>query len=365
MTLAIPNVRVSGVISTDPTEVLMGDEITLIATIENSGSIALGDIECSFYDGDVEIGSRTVPSKLDPGEEASITGITWTPSTLGDHVVSFRIDPLDRIEETDEEDNIVERTFNFAPDLSIKMVEMDSSFKPGDLAEVRITVENEGNGPLTDGFMISVNMDSKNGDQLVSNPVSEVLDPRISNEHTFDLQFNMPDKSGNLTIFFTVSTQNNDGEDDLSDNWISRDIDLVKNSEKKGIMDYLLYIIIAIVLILVAGAAFYVWKFGLPVAPPPGDAEEPSDQEQPGNPEDIPVSVEPVDGLGEGTQDDDVMEMDLQPAEDEGPVLEMAVIPEAQTTEEPVMVAEVVEVEEIGSYEGESGDEEEEMIPEV
>jgi hypothetical protein len=213
--------------------------------------------------------------------------------------------------------------------------------------------------------MISVNTDSKNGDQLVSNPVSEILDPRISSEYTFDLQFNMPDRSGNLTIFFTVSTQNDDGEDDLADNWLSRDIDLKKDSENKGIMDYILYIVIAVVLILAAGAAFYVWKFGLPAAPPPGDAEEPISEGQPVSDTEAPVSVEPDSGVDEGPIDDDVMEMDLQPPDDDVPVLEMDVIPEVETAEEPVIVAEVVEVEEVGSFGEEAGDDDDEMIPEV
>lgn len=364
LTVVIPNLEISGVISTDPADVLLGDEILLIASIMNSGSVSVGDIRCTFYDDTTEIGSKTVSRKMEPDEVATITGIRWTPQTLGEHQVTFRIDPLDRIRETDEDDNTLTRNFNFIPDLSIKKVEMGSEFGPGETAIARITVENEGNSPLTDGFMATVTSGSRDGEQLVSSPESEVLDPLMSREYTFDLQFDLPERSGNLTIYFSVSPQNDDGEEDLTDNWIANEVDIRSEDEGFKITDYMVYIIIAVVLLVAAGAAFYIWKFGLPIAPPPGEDETPP---SPGEvPEEGPVVEDASREMEEGSDVEDVPEMDLSAEDDDVPVLEMGLIEGPQEPgEEPVMVAEVVEVEEIPVEDEEITDDEEEMIPEV
>jgi hypothetical protein len=358
-----PNIAISGVISTDPTEVLLGDEVDLMGMIENTGTIPVSQITCVFLDGDTEIGSTTISSTLDAGEETIITGIKWTPSTLGEHIITFKVDPQNELIETDEEDNTITRTFDFKPDLSIRSIQIDdTNLKPGSNVKASIVIENEGNCPLTDGFIISVNQNSKNGNQLISDPVSEVLDPRINDQYSFDLQFNLPDVSGNLTLFFEVLSQTDDGESDLTDNSITREVQIASDKDEGGFLDPVYMILIIIILLVAAAAGFYIWKFGLPnLGPPPGGDEE--------GPVvgDLPEQEPSI--TDDEILDDDIPVMDLSTSqeEDDVPILEMSVAKEEEIIEEePVVVAEVVEVEVVSDVGDEVLDVEDEgLIPEV
>ena len=119
-------------------------------------------------------------------------------------------------------------------------------------------------------------------------------------------------------------------------------------------MDYLPYIIGIVVLLILAGGGFYVWKNGLPIGPPPDD-----DGADVAEPEMDGVKIE----SGDLSPDDEVMEMEISSAEG-APVIEMEVLsPEDEIIgAEPVMLAEVLEAE----IEEEGPDllDDEEMIPE-
>ncbi|MGA1849046.1 MAG: hypothetical protein ACMUHB_06865 [Thermoplasmatota archaeon] len=169
-----------------------------------------------------------------------------------------------------------------------------------------------------------------------------------------------------MTIWLGVSLIEED-ELDTANNEITHVI-TVLSVEDEG-PDITLFIIIgAGVLLLLVGAGLYVWKFGLPLSPPPDAAEEPSGE----------IARETV-------VDVSAPEFEEAPVE-EGPVLEMsleeegpgeALVPESDLVpmpagEEEVIVAEIVEDEDTEDVPprpvppGILDDEDEEgMIPEV
>ncbi len=354
---SFPDLRVKGVIGSDPASPSLGSEIQLLATIDNSGTIGVTDIVCSFYEGDTLIGTRTIEHDLEPGEDVTITGITWTPIGIGDHTVTFRVDPSDEVPETDETNNEVKRNFSFHPDLSIKSISFENE-RPTerDTMSIRVSVENEGNAPLSKGFRITITVDTRTGDQLVSDTFEENLDPLWTSTRTVTLDVIVPSGGGNRTIYVVVEPVADDLELDISDNTFSKDLEIRGNDESNGLMGYLPYMIGILVLMALAGGGFYVWKNGLPIGPPPDESgDEIAEPEMEG------VNIE----SGEIPKDDEVMEMDISSAE-EAPVIEMEVLPSEDVTveEEPVLVAEIIEAE-IEEDEVSDPFDDEEMIPEV
>ena len=86
-----------------------GTEVTITASILNRGSIALKDLEVSFYDGPpdsggVPIGTAQV-SSLPPGARGT-AAVVWKAKGAGEHKIYAVIDPANHIREFNEENNI-------------------------------------------------------------------------------------------------------------------------------------------------------------------------------------------------------------------------------------------------------------------
>ncbi len=349
---AYPDLEVVGVIGSEPTDPVLGEEIELMAGVKNLGKISISDVLCTFYEGSSIIGSRTIETDLRPDEEATISGIIWTPSGIGEHTITFKVDPFDEILETDEEDNELERSFSFYPDLSVRSVTpLDGSFKEDGPASFRVSVENEGNAPLSKGFIVRMNIDTSTGDQLISKNFDLDLDPSQDPEETVTIDLLLPKGSGNRTLFITVEPVGDDQEQDLSDNTASKGIVIEGTSSTREFTYYLPFIMILLIVLLIVGGGLYVWKFGLPSGPPPD--EEGSGV--PDGPEEVKVESGEIPPLEE-----DVPEMDITPPEDES-VLEMEITVGPEEPEGPPLVAEVIEAE----IEEEEVPLEDELIPEV
>ncbi|RLF66277.1 MAG: hypothetical protein DRN57_07440 [Thermoplasmata archaeon] len=334
---AYPNLEVISVIGTNPSHPVMGEEVELISSLRNSGDIAVSDIICSFFEDQTLIGSRTIKRALEPGEEVSVTGVMWTPRGIGRHTVRFVVDPLSEVSESSEDDNSMERVFEFYPDLSVGSVQIaESTPLEGTLSSLKVTVENEGNAPLSRGFSVTVTLDSKDGEQLASSGFDHDLNPLRDSSATVTLDFRVPDGGGNRTLYVSVKPLGEDEEKEVSDNTASLEISIRSRDTGRSFGDYVPYIIVLLLFLVVVGAGLYIWKFGLPSAPPPGEEGMPEVETQP------EVTVEP----------DIPMEEEAAPEEEElpaeSPVIEMELVPEEEapiSPEEEVLVAEVVEEE--------------------
>lgn len=87
-----------------------GEQVTITASVSNSGSIPVENVKVSFYDGDPEsggvaIGNAQSLSSLSSGEtkEASLT---WKAVGAGGHKIYAVIDPDNSIQEFNEDNNV-------------------------------------------------------------------------------------------------------------------------------------------------------------------------------------------------------------------------------------------------------------------
>jgi hypothetical protein len=89
---------------------LPGEEITLKATLRNSGNVAVQDVEVSFYDGDPDNGGTPIASVVHPGwlraAETAEVSAAWTiPAPVRTRTVVAVADRAGAVTENDEENN--------------------------------------------------------------------------------------------------------------------------------------------------------------------------------------------------------------------------------------------------------------------
>lgn len=96
------------------TDIDIGEEVTISATVRNSGETPAKDLFIRFYDGDPLEGGKiiswreTQPSvsiKHVPAGGFRWANVTWTPTTGGDHDIYIILDLVNTIDESDEDNN--------------------------------------------------------------------------------------------------------------------------------------------------------------------------------------------------------------------------------------------------------------------
>ena len=121
-----------------------GDTITINATIHNVGDLQANSVEVKFFDGSSgpQIGTtQTIPS-LPAGQNATLS-VTWNiPVIQQSHDVYVRVDPEDKLPETNESNNEAFAS-TVLPDLEINESDITFSYEHGAL-KINATVENSG-----------------------------------------------------------------------------------------------------------------------------------------------------------------------------------------------------------------------------
>lgn len=104
-------------LTTEGTNYLPGDAITLKAKVKNSGNVAVENVAVSFYDGDPAAGgtliqSVTLPGWLKAADEAETT-INWTiPAPAIARTVFVKVDPAGIVTEASETNNTLSLPLN-------------------------------------------------------------------------------------------------------------------------------------------------------------------------------------------------------------------------------------------------------------
>lgn len=96
-----PNLVVTGLSA--PEDVEPGDEVTFLATIENTGGQRAAASDVRFLVGDEVLGEPSLDA-LAPGQSQSIASDAWN-ATAGEQAVTAIADVRDDVDESDEEDN--------------------------------------------------------------------------------------------------------------------------------------------------------------------------------------------------------------------------------------------------------------------
>lgn len=170
------NLVVSGI--TAPEDIAPGDEVSFLATIENTGGSQAPASDVQFRIDDEPLGQRSIDS-LDPGQSASVTSDDWT-AIEGEHTLAVVADTSQSVSEADEEDN--EQLQNIAvgqvddetnetgePQIELTF-DLPETVQDGDTVPLDVVVANNGDAPASD-VTVEVFVD---GTRLGQVPASEI-----------------------------------------------------------------------------------------------------------------------------------------------------------------------------------------------
>jgi len=132
-----------GNVTVSPQTLAVGDEVTIQATVINSGAIIASGVVVSLTS-DIDEVARTVLDDLAPGS-LGVATLKWTPAP-GSHLVRVIVDPDGEVAETDEDNNQISITIMvLSPDLSVvpSEISIDPSY-PTESSEttLRIVITN-------------------------------------------------------------------------------------------------------------------------------------------------------------------------------------------------------------------------------
>ncbi|MFO8051931.1 MAG: CARDB domain-containing protein [Thermoplasmatota archaeon] len=139
----------------------IGEEVTISASVRNSGETPARNVFIRFYDGDPLEGGKIISWKeTQPSVSINIVpaggfrwaNVTWTPTTGGDHEIYVILDLVDTIDESDEENNKVfwKMYVRTLPDLEVTNITLYqgdfevNSVGVGNRLTINTTVENTG-----------------------------------------------------------------------------------------------------------------------------------------------------------------------------------------------------------------------------
>ncbi len=119
------------------------NEITqILATVRNEGDGAAEFFRVVLRINERIQGSKTVPG-LAPGAETELA-FSWV-ARAGRQVLVVEANGFDDVEESNRDNNVLERTVEFTPDLIVDGVRFEPEFpKPGQNARIFVTVKNRG-----------------------------------------------------------------------------------------------------------------------------------------------------------------------------------------------------------------------------
>jgi len=144
----------------DPENPGPGQSVTVRASISNEGAAETNpffiNIRTINIDGQLRtIFSRLVNPGLDPGEELHVSTVWFVDPAVSE--LRLEVDTNFRVQEFDEENNILSRPVSFAADFVIENVEFSPQFpKPNERASIFITVKNDSNSSTTQNIGVRV-----------------------------------------------------------------------------------------------------------------------------------------------------------------------------------------------------------------
>lgn len=207
-----PNLAVSYrdmTLSPDPA--LEGSPLTLKATVRNTGTQAVTNVEVGFYEGDPANGGRlvaplqTVPA-LAAGGSAEVTAVMPKVDGTAERLFFVALDPAGRITEANREDNsaFLSVTVRSLPDLAISAGNVTlnpPAPKPGDTLTVTVDVDNLGQQPASAVLVRLLEGDAVIGEQTVA-----LIAAQSAGRVTFSM--NLPAQSAGRFLTVVVDPAN-------------------------------------------------------------------------------------------------------------------------------------------------------------
>ncbi|MFB0560869.1 MAG: NosD domain-containing protein [Candidatus Lokiarchaeia archaeon] len=180
---------------------LVGEQITIYATINNQGGTYAENVLVQFYANDIQIGSQTI-SSIDANGYAKVS-MDWT-ATAGYNKITIVVDSINLIVEWNEENNIASTSISILPDLEVNETSLsDKELMPGENVSIATEIRNLGSADA-----IGVLVEFFDGNPYINGTLiySETIDLTIGGTHTSAFVWTPP--LGIHQVFVMVDRQN-------------------------------------------------------------------------------------------------------------------------------------------------------------
>jgi PKD repeat protein len=231
-----------------------GDIVIITITVWNYGKEDADDVLVSVYDGDpddqgIQIDRRTINDISKESEEE--IEIEWdTEDEYGLHQIHVVIDPADKINESDENNNEAQRAIDIEgqPDFAMGGISFSAEEpKIGDSVTIQVTIYNNGTESDTVDYKIF------DGDPDLDIVIGEG-NKQISADRSSTVSVDwIPDEGGEHVIYVVLDPDDDITESDEDNNEGSRIITVEKPAEDGGIPPWLIPLtaIIALIVIII------------------------------------------------------------------------------------------------------------------
>jgi uncharacterized repeat protein (TIGR01451 family) len=236
-----------------------GDTVTITITVWNYGTEDADNVLVSVYDGDpddqgiqIYSDSVNVPKRVSEsqGSTEEIEIIWDTEDEYGLHYIHVRIDPADKINESDESNNEAQRAIDIEgqPDFAVGGISFSAEEpKIGDPVTIQITIYNNGTESGKVDYIIY------DGDPDVGVEIGQG-NKQISADRSSTVSVDwIPEEGGEHTIYVVLDPDDDITESDEDNNEGNRIITVEKPAEGGGIPSWLIPLsaIIAVIVIII------------------------------------------------------------------------------------------------------------------
>ncbi len=205
-----------------------GDEVTVSAVVLNSGGEDANDVQVQFMDAagenPVPLGAPQTIANIGVGGSAIVQVEVDTTDKEGMHAIQVVVDPYNLLAESNEGDNVAQRTFTVtapaAPNLVVEMSNI--AFNPaapqmGDQVTVHAVIRNDG-ALAAEGVLVQV-LDVTDSAAVVPIGAPATIDLLpVGGVATVEVTYDSTGLSGDRKIQVVVDPQNSVAESDEDDN---------------------------------------------------------------------------------------------------------------------------------------------------
>lgn len=199
--LPLPDLTLTS-ITVAPTEPLVQETVTVKITVKNAGNVKASGILVELKADGVPVQTSTV-REIEAGKSTIVT-FTWKPAEAGTYTLRAMVDPDDKIEELNEENNVISTTVTVKPkklpDLTVQFEAVPEELEINKEHAINLLIKNIGEADSA-AFAVELTVD---GVSLGRKEI-EGLAAGSSTTVTFTWK---PTKAGDYTLKATVDPDN-------------------------------------------------------------------------------------------------------------------------------------------------------------
>jgi len=183
-----------------------GENVTIYATIHNTGGSDAENISVIFYVDNVQIGSPQTIALITVDGKETLT-MDWIAALIGSHVVKVEIDPAYAIIESNKDNNVATRAIVVGAAADLVVSSDDISFSipeptEGDMVTIQAVIHNVGRISASDIVVQFYDGDLVNGTQIAANQTIDFL--AVGRNESVQVLWNTTGLAGVHNIYVVV-----------------------------------------------------------------------------------------------------------------------------------------------------------------